>query len=189
METDIMMITCKDDSVEDPDIVVIHDKHKFTLHGYSMYEVLAEELNDVNQPLFQRVELRYKPVFKRHVMKLPREDLSETWRYPLITDLCHKIEEQYGVRVKGIFVNHYKDPTEYAPFHRDSFNGVGVFTISFGGARMFYTKHEKTEQQKQYLLEDGDLFYFNIAFDQRHKHAIPLLKQYQEPRISIVFFV
>jgi len=51
----------------------------------------------------------------------------------------NEIEDKYGMNVRGVFINYYKDD-DYAPYHRDTYGGNGVFTASFGGTRMFYTK-------------------------------------------------
>ncbi|MDD4930858.1 MAG: hypothetical protein PHG66_01730 [Candidatus Colwellbacteria bacterium] len=158
-----------------------HEKGKFTLHGFTMYDVL------ITQEQFQYVEY-----FKRSVLRIDLpEGLSEKWRHPLIGSMRDRIENEYGMKVKGVFGNHYeKEGNDYAPYHKDSYgDGKGVFTVSIGGTRMFYTKDDKTGVVTKHKLDDGDLFYFNSQFNSKHKHSIPKLKSYKDPRISIVFFV
>lgn len=164
---------------KDDGSVWFHEKKKFTLHGFTMYDVL------ITQEKFQYVDY-----FKRSVLRIDLpEELCEKWMHPLIGSMRDRIEEDYGMKVKGIFGNHYKDG-EYAPYHKDSYgDGKGVFTVSIGGTRMFYTKNDKTGVVTKHKLEDGDLFYFNSQFNSVHKHSIPKLKSYQDPRISVVFFV
>jgi len=160
------------------DSVFFHIKNKYTLYGFSIYDVILQELT-----------LEYNDRFKRYVQRLERHELAERWKFPLVSDLCRKIEDEYGMSVKGIFINHYLDPDNYTPFHRDNYGGNGVFTISLGNSRMFYTKNDKTNEVVKHQLDDGDLFYFNSAFDAEHRHSIPKLVKFREPRISIVFFV
>lgn len=161
---------------EDNGSTWFHEKAKFTLHGFTMYDVL------ITQEQFQRVEF-----FKRSVLRI---DIPyEKWMHPLIGSIHTRIENEYGMVVKGIFVNHY-DGDDYAPYHKDSYgDGKGVFTVSIGGTRMFYTKNDKTGLVTKHKLEDGDLFYFNSQFNSIHKHSIPKLKSYKDPRISVVLFV
>lgn len=158
-----------------------HEKGKFTLHGFTMYDVL------ITQERFQYVEY-----FKRSVLRIDLPNgLIEKWMHPLIGSMRDRIENEYGMKVKGIFGNHYeKEGNDYAPYHKDSYgDGKGVFTVSIGGTRMFYTKDDKSGVVTKHKLEDGDLFYFNSQFNSKHKHSIPKLKSYKDPRISIVFFV
>lgn len=167
---------------EDPKVnegVMFHEKHIFTLHGYTMFDILLKQEN------FQYVDF-----FKRSVCRIVIEDLklSEKWKHPLIIDMKEKIEEKYGMLVRGVFLNLYEGDN-YAPYHRDTYNGNGVFTVSVGGARMLYNKNESTGVVTKHLLEDGDLFYFNNDFNNVHKHSIPKLKSYTDHRISVVFFV
>ena len=158
---------------------MFHEKHVFTLHGFTMFDILLK------QEKFQHVDF-----FKRSVCRIDSEDLksSEKWKHPLIIDMKDKIEDKYGMLVRGVFVNLYEGD-DYAPYHHDTYGGKGVFTVSVGGTRMFYTKNETTDVVTKHLLEDGDLFYFNSDYNKIHKHSIPKLKKYKDPRISIVFFV
>lgn len=158
--------------------VVFHDKKKFTLHGFSMYDIL------ISQEKFQ-----YVNYFKRSVNRIDLHDLDSKWKHPLIIDMKEKIESDYGVKVLGVFINLYKDGQDYAPYHRDTYGCTGVFTVSIGGSRKFYTKHENTGKVEKYILEDGDLFFFNSEFNKHHKHSIPKVKSMNDPRISVVFFV
>lgn len=113
---------------------------------------------------------------------------SEKWKHPLAITMKEKIEEEYGMRVRGVFINLYKDGEDYALYHRDSYSGNGVFTVSIGGSRKF-VKHEKSKEVTKYILEDGDLFFFNSEFNKHHKHSIPKVKNLKTSRISVVFFV
>jgi len=162
--------------VEDDGCVWFHEKHKFTLHGFTMYDVL------ITQEYFQPVDR-----FKRSVNRIDLQDL-ELYKHPLIFSMTKKIEDEYGMRIKGVFINHYQGD-DYAPYHRDSYDGVeGVFTVSIGGSRMFYTKNDNTGTVTKHLLEDGDLYFFNSKFNAKNKHSVPKLKKFTDPRISVVFF-
>lgn len=166
-----------DKNNEDNDCV-FHIKGKFKLHGFSMYDIL------ITQETFQRLD-RYK----RSVNRIDAPELVELYKHPLIIDMKRTLEKEYGMNVKGVYLNFYKDGDDYAPYHKDSYGGTGIFTASFGASRYCYTKNDKTKKVTKYLLEDGDLFFFNSEFDKHNKHSIPKTKKVKDPRISVVFFV
>ena len=98
------------------------------------------------------------------------------------------------MRVLGVFLNLYEgndsyEGEDYSPYHKDKYCKNGVFTVSVGGLRLLYTRNENTNIITKHLIEDGDLLFFNNDFNNIHKHSIPKLKKYGDPRISIVFFV
>ncbi len=97
------------------------------------------------------------------------------------------IRRDYNMKVLGVFANYYKDGDHYAPYHKDSY-GSNALTISFGGAREFLVKDEEGKVEK-YLLENGDVCYFNSQFNDTHKHSVPIRKKMNDPRISLLFFV
>lgn len=170
-----------EESKENDESVCFHEKGKFTFRDFNAYDVILKQE-------------KFKPskYFKRSVLKIDLpEELSEKWMHPFIRTMKNKIENDYGMEVTGIFGNLYEnDGNDYAPYHKDTYTDVkGVFTVSFGGTRMFYIKNDETKIVTKHKLEDGDLFYFNSQFNSKHKHSIPKFKSYKNPRISIVFFV
>lgn len=163
---------------ENKNDVVLHVKHKFTLHGFTMYDLLILE-----------EKFEYINYFKRSVCRIDLVELKEKWRHPLIIGMKDTIENEYGMLVKGVFINLYKNGDDYAPYHQDKYECNGVFTVSIGGDRDFLTKNNNTKLVTKYKLEDGDLFYFNEEFNKNNKHSIPKRKKMNKPRISVVFFV
>jgi alkylated DNA repair dioxygenase AlkB len=156
--------------------VSFHIKNKFNIHGFSLFDILIEQ-----------EQFEYQHYFKRSVLRIDRDDF-ELYKHPIIIDLKNKIENEYGFRIKGIFVNLYKDGSNYTPYHKDTYGGTGIFTVSVGGSRQFSVKNDNSKEVTKYILEDGDLFYFNSKFNEENKHSITLTKKNVEPRISIVFF-
>lgn len=161
------------------DEVSFHIKHKFTLHGFSMYELLVDE------ETFQ-----YNDHFKKGVKGIHVEDLksSERWKHPLVIDMKEKIEETYGMRVQGAFLTLYKDGNDHSSFHQEEYKGNGIFVVSIGGSRMFCVK-DSTSRMKTYKLEDGDVFYFNNEFNNKNETAIPKIRNFDKPTIIVMLFV
>jgi len=154
-------------------------KNKFNLlHGYSMYEVLLTQEQFV-----------YNDFFKRSVLRLDSEELIEKWKHPLVVDIKEKLQKEYNCSISSAFLNKYITEEDYCKYHQDTYQDVNIiFIISLGGARKFYTKHNETGEVIKYDFEDGDLMIFNDEFNKNHKHSVPKLKKYKDPRISIVMF-
>lgn len=109
-------------------------------------------------------------------------------RYPeVLQELKDRTEETFKCTVRSVWCNYYRSGGDYTPPHQDNY-GAHVITWSFGGTRRFICEEIGTGIKTEYLLEDGDVFYFSPDFDRRHKHSIPKTTKAVDPRISIVFF-
>ena len=161
------------------DEVSFHVKHKFTLHGFTMFDLLIDE-----------EKFEYNDHFKRYVRGIHIDDLksSERWKHPLVIDMKEKIEETYEMRVQGVFMSLYRNGDDYSPFHREEYNGKGVFIVSIGGSRVFCVKNENNKMDK-YMLEDGDVFFFNDEFNRKYTNSIPKIKNFNKQNIIIMLFV
>jgi hypothetical protein len=115
-----------------------------------------------------------------------RCDEGEEW--PIhIQELKDRTEETFQCTVRGAWCNFYKSGSDYTPPHQDNY-GAHVITWSFGGDRRFLTERLEDKSKNEYILADGDVFYFSPGFDNLHKHSIPKTSKNVDPRISIVFF-
>ena len=56
--------------------VMFHEKHKFTLHGFTMFEILLKQEN-----------FQYVDYFKRSVCHIDISYLKEKYKHPLIIDM------------------------------------------------------------------------------------------------------
>lgn len=104
-----------------------------------------------------------------------------------IQDLITYTEASFECTVQSVWCNYYQSGNDYTPPHQDNY-GAHVITYSFGGSRRFICESLATKTKKEYLLRDGDVFYFSPNFDKLHKHSIPKTTKAVDPRISIVLF-
>lgn len=145
----------------------------------NLYQKLLKEIP------FERVEY-----FKRSVARFDLNILEDPLfaiACPTVSECLGTIQQNYSVKVKGIFANLYRGGQDKCPYHKDSYDS-DVITISCGGTRDFYTKSDKTSEVTSYTLEDGDVIYFNKEWNEKNKHSIPQRMKIKDQRISLVFF-
>jgi alkylated DNA repair dioxygenase AlkB len=103
-----------------------------------------------------------------------------------IVKVCESIYE--GQKVSGIFCNYYRDGNDWCPYHKDTY-GTDVATFSFGGARRFLCKDDTSGKVEEFILEDGDVFFFDIEYNACHTHSIAKTKKKVDERVSVVCFL
>jgi hypothetical protein len=108
-------------------------------------------------------------------------------RIEVLNDLRELCEITFECKVRGMWCNLYNTGADWTPPHQDNY-GAHVITFSFGSSRRFVCEHIKRKEKTEYLLKDGDVFYFSPQFDKEHKHSIPKTTKKVGPRISIVLF-
>ena len=174
MKSSVCCLCTRNFSMADKNIgVILHVKNRFKLHGHSMSPIIDEEI--VKSITYVRHNIQY----------IHPSDLSEKWRYPLISSMREKLQTEYDVSIRNIFVcihTHLDDYSIYDKFINDY---TRVFTIFIGSSVNFYTKNLLTKDLKKYTLEDGDLLFFDKDFIKNHNYSISVCK---EKCISIVYF-
>jgi len=155
---------------------ILKDSEQSSLDSTSYYDTVYNAIKD---------RLTYQSYFKRSVYRL---DMTEFISIPVLKRILAIVALNFPtLGYMSAFINYYKDGTDYAPYHRDSY-GCDVLTISLGADRPFLTKDEKGIVTK-YNLTDGSILYFTQAWNSKHKHSIPRRVGISNPRISIVLFV
>lgn len=109
-------------------------------------------------------------------------------KHDVLEDLVLYVEEVLETRVQGVWCNYYEKPSDYTPYHQDSYN-CGVLSLSFGGDREFCLKNNFTSKVLSYTLSHGDAFYFTPEVNSEHRHSLLKGNAKSLPRISIVFFM
>ena len=98
------------------------------------------------------------------------------------------IEKQFLRKVAGAFLNYYEDGNEYAPYHADKYN-CDCCLISLGTARTLRYKENKTKENVDYILNNGDLLFIPNEINNNYKHSLLKTKKVNKPRISILDFL
>ena len=148
---------------------VLHTKNIFTLMGFSMYDILIEQEKFV-----------YDNNMKKHIVNIDSSELREKWLHPLLSEMTNKIEQLYEVRVNRVRLNLYKNGDKYDDNNDDIFKTKysSVFIVTTGASRYF---------SDEYLLEDGDMLYFNGKNHDNIKKSSS--EDVKTPSISIIFLV
>jgi len=105
----------------------------------------------------------------------------------IMNGVIAEIEQRYGLRVRGVFLNWYKNGGDYCPYHADMY-GTNVLTLSLGETRDLLIKRNGPGKANKLTLSSGDLYYMSAAMQHTHKHSIPKRKRANGDRISVVFF-
>jgi alkylated DNA repair dioxygenase AlkB len=162
-------------------VQVTHYKECFTLQERKTYfSRLSDEIPWTRQ---QWKAGKFLPR-QTHRYDIPS---SKSQKIAVLEDLIVEVEEMLECRVNGIWCNLYRNGADYTPPHQDKY-GSHVVTLSFGSTRRCVIHSLLGAKIGEYILEDGDIFYFSPEYDNEHKHSIPKTSVNIEPRISIVFF-
>lgn len=121
--------------------------------------------------------------------KLPRLTYSYSGGSAVLDELKSMIEGSFGVTIRSIWCNQYRNNQDYTPEHQDSYGGY-VFTLSFGATRRLIFRNHQTNQKMEFVLENGDLNYFSPLMNATHKHSVPKGRKSDGDgvRVSVVFF-
>ena len=141
--------------------------------------------------------LRDDMIWTPYVMS-PKSRLCATWKIHhtnhtqkeidiLLEGLLVQIQQTFKTIIRGVFLNWYKDGSDYCPYHSDNYNS-DVYTISLGQSRDLLIKRNGPGKAEKFTLNSGDLYYMSNAIQLTHKHSIPSRKKVTNERISIVFF-
>ena len=90
--------------------------------------------------------------------------------------------------IQGVFINHYRNGDDYAPYHKDKY-GCLVASLSIGASRDFYFKDDETGDRYHYLLESGDMLLMEDKVNQKFKHSVPKRKGVMCGRICVTIFL
>ncbi len=163
------------------DPVILHETSMFKMPmGFSYYDVVIPELT-----------------FEKHdntEVEVCNLDIASSFgdnkfKNPVVADLKQKIEEHYGVIVRKITVLYFPNGDAFMPTYKDNdiYKGKGTFVVSLGESRMFMSK--KGSKTQRYMLNDGDLIFYNSSFDNENSHCMPHIRGLDKPAIILLFFI
>ena len=104
-----------------------------------------------------------------------------------LNDLLLQVGETFSRNIVGAFLNYYQDGNDYAPYHSDKYN-CDTCLISFGTSRILRYKHNKTGENKDYELDNGDLLFIPNEINNNYKHSLLKRTKLTTSRISLLVF-
>ncbi len=120
----------------------ICNKNMFNLLGFSMLPILLEEINfsDLGLCVFDK------------------SDSIEQWQHPLIVSMIDKLREQYGLSIRKIHANLFKQNTKNQDIVNANIVDTGISLVNIGGKSILHI------QEEDHILEDGDMVFFDMNF-------------------------
>ncbi len=110
---------------------------------------------------------------------------------PLLLEIKGDIEKLTGEKFSYLLINRYSSGSEhYIGYHHDDRREMltdTVASLSFGAARDFLFKSDKTKEVIGYNLKHGDFIAFRGKTNKYWKHAVPKRMGVKEPRINLTF--
>ncbi len=154
------------------------------LHFQGVNPEFALQLYDQLLPLEWGAGIRTRNGgFTRHAIGIDldhNEDLL-TIVCEVLYQVYHKLEmkvDDAKSKIKGIYINYYKNGEEYTPNHTHRKEGSHQLVISLGCTRTFVLG------KKEISAKNGDVMFFGNQI-----HGIPKDPSVKEGRISIAVFV
>ena len=167
--------------------------------------IIVHKLFDKNENYYQRLKDEVD------ASRVPPEQLWKLWhgdthfiaddhrrwksKCPTFQFILNRIENYFNMDIKASRLNHYRDSSEWKPFHHDAAAvkkdkaATQNFTVavSFGLAREVAFQHAKTESTISFLAEDCSVYVFTKDVNIIWKHGIRQEKNLvEEGRFSII---
>jgi len=104
-----------------------------------------------------------------------------------MNELLTCIKSLFSRNIVGAFLNYYQDGNDYAPYHSDKYN-CDTYLVSLGTSRILRYKHNKTSENTDYELTNGDLLFIPNEINNNYKHSLLKRTKINTSRISILVF-
>lgn len=112
------------------------------------------------------------------------------WTAPL-TDLKHRVECFAGVSFNSVLGNFYRTGTDSMGWHADKEKELGrdpiIASLSFGAARRFLLRHNKSREIIDLILESGSLLLMAGSLQHHWRHCVPKAPGCPGSRINLTF--
>ena len=110
---------------------------------------------------------------------------------PELWEIKEMVEGLSGARYNSCLLNLYGDGSQGMGWHHDDEKGLGrnsnIASVSFGAARRFDFRHNRTREKVSVLLEHGSLLVMRGTTQSFWQHQIPKSLKVTEPRINLTF--
>lgn len=111
---------------------------------------------------------------------------GHSWeQFPAIRRLMEYANEALSLSFNSCLINEYTGLCGIGAHKdvEDSLDNIGVLSVSLGDSCPFIFR--RGQEIKQYILEDGDVFFWSAEENMLYTHEIP--KQYFNKRVSLTF--
>jgi alkylated DNA repair dioxygenase AlkB len=109
----------------------------------------------------------------------------------LLSELKTQIEQQFQHSFNSVLCNLYRNGQDSMGWHGDKEPELGnnpyIASLSFGEARLFKFRHNKTKETIDVLLENGSLLLMGGELQHHWRHSVPKTTKAKRPRINLTF--
>lgn len=157
-----------------------------------------QKLSKLKQPFKQKLEAELanaplQKLFARRVLQIGADYSfsgvtlrGHSWeQFPAIRRLMSYANETLGLSFNSCLINEYTGLCGIGA-HKDvepCLDNIGVLSVSLGDSCPFIFRQGR--EVKQFILEDGDVFFWSAEENLLYTHEIP--KQYFNKRVSLTF--
>lgn len=105
--------------------------------------------------------------------------------------LRDRVQEASGQGFNAVLGNLYRNERDSMGWHADKEKSLGIdpviASLSFGAARLFKLRHNKTGESLDLLLEDGSLLIMGGSLQHHWRHCVPRSRKPCDARINLTF--
>lgn len=116
--------------------------------------------------------------------------VTKVWT-PELLKIRNKIDREFHIKFNSCLINLYRDGNDHMSYHSDNEKELGVnpqiFSITLGGPRDFYLKHNSKLDIVKLSLGHGDLLIMKGATQKYWKHSLPKRKNVTHERMNLTF--
>ncbi|GLP96798.1 alpha-ketoglutarate-dependent dioxygenase AlkB family protein [Paraferrimonas sedimenticola] len=107
-----------------------------------------------------------------------------------LRELCARINEQWGIEMNSVLLNHYCDGRDSMGWHADNESELApnqpIVSLTLGAARDFILRHNTSKQRVKLPLNPGELLIMWPPMQHHWQHSVPK-RASADPRINLTF--
>ncbi len=108
-----------------------------------------------------------------------------------LKNIQNQIQAITEIEFNSVLCNYYPTGKHYAAWHSDNEKELGespnIASVSIGGVRRFCLRHKQTRQQKDLMLNHGDLLLMQAPTQTYWQHQLAKTAKSVSPRINLTF--
>lgn len=118
----------------------------------------------------------------------PKNRIRKNTSLSLLDDMCVRIEQDFDVKVSGVYCNRQEEPTHNLGWHKDTF-GTHVFVLSLGSKRTVEWRENANGEIDSVVQTAGEMYFMPLDRNKTHRHRVCPGQPGDGTAISFTFLV